>query len=100
MDEIEKRARELLAIEYEKLGCTDEAGDIREQCECADSQMVLKAIIAALLAAKQGVSPALRVAAHEALPFIAYAHSQGVVGAEEAGRAIESALAAKPEPAK
>ncbi|MFA8515762.1 hypothetical protein [Xanthomonas campestris] len=60
--------------------------------------LVRRAIKYALSAAPHGVPLALPVAAREALPFIAYAYSQGVAGAEEAGRAIESALAAQPEP--
>ncbi|PJL60654.1 hypothetical protein [Stenotrophomonas maltophilia] len=37
-------------------------------------------------------------AARAALPFVAFAYSKGVAGAEEAGRAIESALSAQPSP--
>ncbi|WP_329767347.1 hypothetical protein [Stenotrophomonas maltophilia] len=37
-------------------------------------------------------------AARAALPFVAFAYSKGVAGAEEAGRAIEAALAAQPSP--
>lgn len=41
---------------------------------------------------------ALADAARAALPFVAYAFSQGVTGAEEAGRAIETSLSAQPSP--
>ncbi|MDV3515216.1 hypothetical protein [Stenotrophomonas sp. C1657] len=41
---------------------------------------------------------ALADAARAALPFVAYAFSQGMTGAEEAGRAIETALSAQPSP--
>lgn len=34
----------------------------------------------------------LAEASRDALPFVAYAYSQGIEGAEEAGRAVESAL--------
>ncbi|HEL4403689.1 TPA: hypothetical protein UNK09_001915 [Stenotrophomonas maltophilia] len=37
-------------------------------------------------------------AARAALPFVAFAYSKGVAGAEEAGRAIEAALPAQPSP--
>ncbi|HHA2570078.1 TPA: hypothetical protein ACOEOJ_003111, partial [Stenotrophomonas maltophilia] len=37
-------------------------------------------------------------AARAALPFVAFAYSKGVAGAEEAGRAIEAALSAQPSP--
>lgn len=36
----------------------------------------------------------LALAAHEALPFVGYAFSQGIEGAEEAGRAMEAAILA------
>lgn len=39
---------------------------------------------------------ALADAARAAIPFVAYAFSQGVIGAEESGRAIESALESIP----
>lgn len=38
----------------------------------------------------------LAEASKDALPFVAYAYSQGIEGAEEAGRAIETALNAAP----
>lgn len=38
----------------------------------------------------------LAEASRDALPFVAYAYSQGIEGAEEAGRAVESALEAAP----
>ncbi|CAH0175516.1 hypothetical protein [Stenotrophomonas lactitubi] len=41
---------------------------------------------------------ALVDAARAAIPFVAYAFSEGVTGAEEAGRAIEAALSAQPSP--
>jgi len=46
----------------------------------------------------QACDPSLATAARAAIPFVAYAFSEGVDGAEEAGRAIESALSAQPSP--
>ncbi|WDI91945.1 hypothetical protein [Xanthomonas campestris] len=95
MDEIEKRAREL-ADRVLNIGLIYEGGG---EIDGALSRVEKAAqeLLAALSAAPRGVPLALPVAAREALPFIAYAYSQGVAGAEEAGRAIKSALAAKPE---
>ncbi len=46
----------------------------------------------------QACEPSLATAARAAIPFVAYAFSEGVDGAEEAGRAIEAALSAQPSP--
>ncbi|USJ00876.1 hypothetical protein MUG10_01010 [Xanthomonas prunicola] len=47
--------------------------------------------------AREGLPASLKQAARDALPFVAYAYSKGVAGAEEAGRAIETALGGMPE---
>ncbi|MCF8799238.1 hypothetical protein [Xanthomonas campestris] len=100
MTEIEKRARELLAQEYERTENKVTASWLRDGARVGgmDGEVVLRAIIVALSAAPHAAPAGLADAAREALPFIAYAYSQGVAGAEDAGRAIESALAAHPEP--
>ncbi|HIE5924953.1 TPA: hypothetical protein ACXN37_000190 [Stenotrophomonas maltophilia] len=46
----------------------------------------------------QACEPSLATAARAAIPFVAYAFSEGVDGAEEAGRSIEAALSAQPSP--
>uniref|UniRef100_UPI003F7F6A85 hypothetical protein n=1 Tax=Xanthomonas sp. 0924 TaxID=2835534 RepID=UPI003F7F6A85 len=47
--------------------------------------------------AREGLPANLKQAARDALPFVAYAYSKGVAGAENAGRAIETALGGMPE---
>ncbi|WP_126965797.1 hypothetical protein [Xanthomonas arboricola] len=106
MNEIEKRARELLAVEWEKDGRIFTAQSIRDNTapvddyDCArviQRQRSIRAIIAALSAAPQGLPASLEQAARDALPFVAYAYAKGMDGAEEAGRAIETALGGMPE---
>lgn len=100
MSDNEKKARELLAAEYERSGLYQSAADLRsgrlnfELGWAREAEMAIRAIIAALLPPEGG---ALAAAARSGLPFIAYAFAQGVDGAEQAGLAIEAALAARPE---
>lgn len=95
MSDIEKRARELLAAQYDRDGLHMCAADLRsgrlnaELGWVRDAERGARAIIAALTPPE---GCALAVAARAGLPFIAYAFAQGVDGAEEAGRAIEAAL--------
>ncbi|MFS8372408.1 hypothetical protein JH314_08260 [Xanthomonas campestris] len=110
MKDIEQRARDLLAAEVdldavlmpESKGAKEVADSIRDG---GDGNIpfvatALRAIIAALSqqqGAPHGLLPPLAEAARDALPFVAYAYSKGVAGAEDAGRAIETALGGMPE---
>ncbi|AOY63404.1 hypothetical protein ABFO19_09290 [Xanthomonas citri pv. glycines] len=95
MNEIEKRALAVQAAMNHKVGGTTPAKYL--QLNEAQWEEVVDAIIAALSAAPQGLPASLEQAARDALPFVAYAYSKGVAGAEEAGRAIETALGDMPE---
>ncbi|NIJ84453.1 hypothetical protein FHY35_001408 [Xanthomonas arboricola] len=99
MNEIEKRARELLAQEYERNENKITAIWLRDgaRIDGMNGEVVLRAIIAALSATPHAAPAELADAARAALPFVAYAYWKGVAGAEDAGRAIESALASMPE---
>ncbi len=93
MNDIEKRARELLAAEYVKEGRVVSAQETMQGHDLTAhaEYIALRAIIAALTP-PEGCE--LAAAARAALPFIAYAFDQGMDGAEQAGRAIEAALQA------
>lgn len=91
MNEIEKRALELLCGE-----CDMQPEDFYGEMPVSGDE-ALRAIAAALSAAPQVLPASLEQAARDALPFVAYAYSKGVSGAEEAGRAIEKALGGMPE---
>jgi len=89
MNDIEKRARELLAAELRNDFGQESARYVLDGND--DGSTAMRAIIAALTPPE---GCALAAAARAALPFIAYAFDQGVDGAEQAGRAIEAALQA------
>lgn len=90
MDDIEKRARELLA--------QSSGWNVDDMVEHIGSDVCLFTAEEALEAVRAALAPPeLAAAARASLPFIAYAFAQGVDGAEQAGRAIEAALAARPE---
>ncbi|MEA9551726.1 hypothetical protein ABFU65_12040 [Xanthomonas campestris pv. raphani] len=98
MNEIEKRARELLVSQLFARGAVRTARALQDgQDGFIRTEDAEGAIIEALSAAPRAAPTGLADAASAALPFVAYAYSKGVAGAEEAGRAIESALASMPE---
>ncbi|MBB3806397.1 hypothetical protein FHR51_002549 [Xanthomonas arboricola] len=95
MNEIESGARELLAHEFDSRGLVACARAVRSGE--FDHWESMAAISTVLSAAPLGLPHGLVQAARDALPFVAYAYSKGVAGAEEAGRAIETALADMPK---
>jgi len=102
MNDIEQRARELLAAEYVKEGRMASAQETMSghDLQAHAEYIAIRAIVVALSqqqGAPHGYSLPLAEAARDALPFVAYAYSKGVARAEEAGRAIETALADMPK---
>ena len=59
---------------------------------CPDAQKVTAALATAA-SHKAVEADALTRAARDCLPFVAYAYDKGIAGAEDAGRALETALA-------
>lgn len=98
MNDIEKRARELLAAEYAVDGIRTMNRMLLSGRDFDDPDFGNRHISRALRAIAAALTPpegcALAAAARAALPFVAYAFDQGVDGAEHAGRAIEAALQA------
>ncbi|MHC1670488.1 hypothetical protein ACODUO_15110 [Stenotrophomonas maltophilia] len=72
--------------------------DMAEACDYYYTADQMRDYARAALSERIGQDGTLTDAARAAIPFVAYAFSEGVTGAEEAGRAIEAALAAQPSP--
>lgn len=69
--------------------------DMAEACDYYYTADQMRDYARAALSKRIGQDGTLTDAARAAIPFVAYAFSEGVTGAEEAGRAIEAALAAR-----
>ncbi|QEU34098.1 hypothetical protein [Stenotrophomonas maltophilia] len=72
--------------------------DMAEACDYYYTADQMRDYARAALSERIGQDGTLTDAARAAIPFVAYAFSEGVTGAEEAGRAIEAALSAQPSP--